>query len=108
MRQAVVTVGVDLAKIVFEVHVIGADNNLLPGQQLRRAGKVLLILAAVPLRKCASKAGSRSWLHPNSENVEITTSQSSLREQNPSRIATCGRCPVPPAVPADRREIRAG
>ncbi|KTT64356.1 transposase, partial [Sphingomonas sanguinis] len=40
MQQDVVTVGVDLAKNVFQVHAIGSDGKVLVRRQLRR-GEVL-------------------------------------------------------------------
>jgi transposase len=37
MQQDIATVGLDLAKSVFQVHAIGADGELLARRQLRRA-----------------------------------------------------------------------
>lgn len=58
MQQEVVTVGVDLAKNVFQVHAIDADGNVLVRRQLRRA-EVLKFFAALPpcrvgMEACAS------------------------------------------------------
>lgn len=58
MQQEVVTVGVDLAKDVFQVHAIGANGKVLVRRQLRRA-EVLKFFAALPpclvgMEACAS------------------------------------------------------
>lgn len=58
MQQEVVTVGVDLAKNVFQVHAIGADGKVLVGRQLRR-GEVLKFFSSLPpclvgMEACAS------------------------------------------------------
>jgi transposase len=58
MQQDVVTVGVDLAKNVFQVHAIGADGKVLVRRQLRRA-EVLKFFSALPpclvgMEACAS------------------------------------------------------
>lgn len=58
MQQDVVTVGVDLAKNVFQVHAIGADGKVLIRRQLRRA-EVLKFFSALPpclvgMEACAS------------------------------------------------------
>ena len=58
MQQDVVTVGVDLAKNVFQVHAIGADGEVLVRRQLRRA-EVLKFFSALPpclvgMEACAS------------------------------------------------------
>ena len=58
MHQEVVTVGVDLAKNVFQVHAIDADGKVLVRRQLRRA-EVLKFFAALPpclvgMEACAS------------------------------------------------------
>lgn len=58
MQQEVVTVGVDLAKSVFQVHAIDADGKVLVRRQLRRA-EVLKFFAALPpcrvgMEACAS------------------------------------------------------
>lgn len=58
MQQEVVTVGVDLAKNVFQVHAIDADGKVLVRRQLRRA-EVLKFFAALPpclvgMEACAS------------------------------------------------------
>lgn len=58
MQQEVVTVGVDLAKNVFQVHAIDADGNVLVRRQLRRA-EVVKFFAALPpclvgMEACAS------------------------------------------------------
>ena len=37
MKQEVVTVGLDLAKSVFQVHAIGGDGTVLLQRKLRRA-----------------------------------------------------------------------
>lgn len=37
MKQEVVTVGLDLAKSVFQVHAIGRDGTVLVRRKLRRA-----------------------------------------------------------------------
>ena len=37
MKQEVVTVGLDLAKSVFQVHAIGGDGTVLLRRKLRRA-----------------------------------------------------------------------
>jgi transposase len=42
-----VTVGVDLAKNVFQVHAIGADGKVLVRRQLRR-GEVLKFSSSLP------------------------------------------------------------
>lgn len=47
MQQDVVTVGVDLAKNVFQVHAIGADGKVLVRRQLRR-GEVLKFFSSLP------------------------------------------------------------
>src|SRR5689334_4654710 len=58
MQQDVVTVGVDLAKNVFQVHAIGADGKVLVRRQLRR-GEVLKFCSSLPpclvgVEACAS------------------------------------------------------
>ena len=58
MQQDVVTVGVDLAKNVFQVHAIGADGQVLVRRQLRR-GEVLKFFSSLPpclvgMEACAS------------------------------------------------------
>ena len=58
MQQDVVTVGVDLAKNVFQVHAIGADGKVLVRRQLRRA-EVLKFFSSLPpclvgMEACAS------------------------------------------------------
>ena len=58
MQQDVVTVGVDLAKNVFQVHAIGADGKVLVRRQLRR-GEVLKFFSSLPpclvgMEACAS------------------------------------------------------
>jgi transposase len=58
MQQEFVTVGVDLAKNVFQVHAIDADGKVLVRRQLRRA-EVLKFLATLPqclvgMEACAS------------------------------------------------------
>lgn len=47
MQQDVVTVGVDLANNVFQVHAIGADGKVLMRRQLRRA-EVRKFFSALP------------------------------------------------------------
>lgn len=47
MQQDVVTVGVDLAKNVFQVHVIGGDGTVLVRMQLRR-GEVVKFFSSLP------------------------------------------------------------
>jgi hypothetical protein len=39
MQLGIVTVGLDLAKIVFQVHAIHADGKVLIRRQLRRSGR---------------------------------------------------------------------
>lgn len=46
MQQDIVTVGVDLAKNVFQVHAINAEGKVLARRQLRRA-EVLKFFAAL-------------------------------------------------------------
>lgn len=58
MQQEVVTVGVDLAKNVFQVHAIDADGKVLVRRQLRRT-EVSKFFAALPpclvgMEACAS------------------------------------------------------
>ncbi|HJO64877.1 MAG TPA: IS110 family transposase [Sphingomonas sanguinis] len=58
MQQDVVTVGVDLAKNVFQIHAIGADGKVLVRRQLRR-GEVLKFFSSLPpclvgMEACAS------------------------------------------------------
>jgi len=58
MQQDVVTVGVDLAKNVFQVHAIGADGTVLVRRQLRR-GEVVKFFSSLPpclvgMEACAS------------------------------------------------------
>ena len=58
MQQDVVTVGVDLAKNLFQIHAIGADGKVLVRRQLRRA-EVLKFFSALPpclvgMEACAS------------------------------------------------------
>src|SRR5436309_1755651 len=58
MQQDVVTVGVDLAKNVFQVHAISADGRVLVRRQLRR-GEVLKFFTSLPpclvgMEACAS------------------------------------------------------
>jgi transposase len=58
MQQDVVTVGVDLAKNVFQVHAISADGKVLVRRQLRR-GEVLKFFSSLPtcwvgMEACAS------------------------------------------------------
>lgn len=58
MQQEVVTVGVDLANNVFQVHAIDADGKVLVRRQLRRA-EVVKFFAALPpcmvgMEACAS------------------------------------------------------
>jgi transposase len=62
MQQEVVTVGVDLAKNVFQVHAVDADGKVLVRRQVRRA-EVLKFFAALPpclvgIEACAS---SHHW-----------------------------------------------
>ncbi|MBB4859262.1 transposase [Novosphingobium chloroacetimidivorans] len=47
MQKDVVTVGVDLAKNVFQVHAIAADGKVLVRRQLRRA-EVLKFFSSLP------------------------------------------------------------
>jgi len=47
MQQEIVTVGLDLAKNVFQVHAIGAEGKVIERQQLRRA-EVLRFFAVPP------------------------------------------------------------
>lgn len=100
MRQAVVTVGVDLMKSVFEVHVIGAENHLLPGQQLRCVGRVLLILAAVLLRKCASKAAAMTGCPPTARTSRKQRARAICASKIPvaSPHTAAVRCPPPPRL----------
>ncbi len=58
MQQNIVTVGVDLAKTVFQIHAISAEGKVLVRRQLRRA-EVLKFFAAMPpclvgMEACAS------------------------------------------------------
>lgn len=58
MQQDIVTVGVDLAKTVFQIHAISAEGKVLVRRQLRRA-EVLKFFAALPpclvgMEACAS------------------------------------------------------
>jgi transposase len=58
MQQDVITVGLDLAKSVFQVHAIGADGEVLVRRQLRRA-EVLKFFSSLPpclvgMEACAS------------------------------------------------------
>jgi transposase len=58
MQQDIVTVGVDLAKNVFQVHAISAEGKVLVRRQLRRA-EVLKFFAGLPpclvgMEACAS------------------------------------------------------
>jgi transposase len=77
MQQDVVTVRVDLAKNVFQVHAIGADGNVLVRRQLPRA-ELLKFVSALPpclvgMEACASAhhwgpeliaLGHEVWLMP--------------------------------------------
>lgn len=58
MQQEVVTVGVDLAKNVFQVHAIDADGKVLVRRQLRRAEDLKFFAALPPclvgMEACAS------------------------------------------------------
>lgn len=47
MQQDIVTVGVDLAKTVFQIHAISADGKVLVRRQLRRA-EALKFFATLP------------------------------------------------------------
>ena len=47
MQQDVVTVGVDLAKNVFQVHAIAADGKVLVRRQLRRV-EVMKFFSSLP------------------------------------------------------------
>ena len=59
MQQDVVTVGVDLAKNVFQVHAIGADGRCWsPAAPARRGAEVLLFFAAVPGRHVGKRIGA--------------------------------------------------
>jgi transposase len=58
MQQDIVTVGVDLAKNVFQVHAIGEDGKVLVRRQLRRA-EVIKFFSSLPpclvgMEACAS------------------------------------------------------
>ena len=58
MKQEVVTVGLDLAKDVFQVHAIGLDGTVLVRRKLRRA-EVIAFFADLPgglvgMEACAS------------------------------------------------------
>lgn len=58
MQQDIVTVGVDLAKNVFQVHAIGADGKVLIRRQIRRS-EVLKFFSSLPpclvgMEACAS------------------------------------------------------
>lgn len=58
MQQDIATVGVDLAKNVFQVHAVGTDGKVLVRRQLRRA-EVLKFFSALPrclvgMEACAS------------------------------------------------------
>lgn len=58
MQQDIVTVGVDLAKTVFQIHAISAEGKVLVRRQLRRA-EVLKFFAVLPpclvgMEACAS------------------------------------------------------
>lgn len=58
MQQDIVTVGVDLAKNVFQVHAIGADGKVLVRRRIRR-GEVLKFFSSLPpcligMEACAS------------------------------------------------------
>ena len=58
MQQEVVTVGLDWAKNVFQVHAIGADGVVLVRRKLRR-GEVMGIFSELPpclvgMEACAS------------------------------------------------------
>jgi transposase len=58
MQQEVVTVGIDLAKNVFQVHAIDADGKVLVRRQLRRA-ELLKFFSVLPpclvgMEACAS------------------------------------------------------
>ena len=58
MKQEVVTVGLDLAKNVFQVHAIGGDGTVLIRRKLRRA-EVVGFFADLPaclvgMEACAS------------------------------------------------------
>lgn len=48
MKQEVFTVGLDLAKSVFQVHVIGRDGAVLVRRKLRRA-EVIGFFANLPV-----------------------------------------------------------
>ena len=58
MQQDIVTIGLDLAKSVFQVHAIGADGEVLVRRQLMRA-EVLKFFSSLPpclvgIEACAS------------------------------------------------------
>jgi transposase len=54
--QAITTIGLDIAKSVFQVHGIDAEGNVLIGRQLKRR----YVLAFFERQKLASADGSPS------------------------------------------------
>lgn len=85
MQQEVVTVGVDLAKNVFQVHAIDADGKVLVRRQLRRA-EVLTFFAALPpclvgmkhVHRCSAPVASLplGWALPHAPIAQVERSGS--------------------------------
>jgi transposase len=77
--QAITTVGLDIAKSVFQVHAIDAQGNVIVRRQLRRRG-VLAFFQKLPpclvgIEACAS---SHHWSRETSSLLEPAPSKQSL------------------------------
>ena len=59
MKQEVATVGLDLAKNVFQVHAIGSDGAVLVRRKLRRAE----VIGSSPSFQAAWSAWKRAHRH---------------------------------------------
>ena len=63
MKQEVVTVGLDMAKSVFQVHAIGGDGTVLLRRKLRRA-EVVGFFTDLP-------AASLAWRHARRRTIGL-------------------------------------
>ena len=86
MGQEVVTVGLDLAKNVFQVHAIADDGALLIRRKLRRS-EVIRFFGELPpclivMEACAS---AQHWAR---ELIAIGHKVPLMLERNPTKIAT--------------------
>lgn len=81
MHEEIATVGLDLAKSVFQVHAIGADGKVIIRRQLRRAEMLKFLASLSPclvgMEACAS---AHHWGRELRARPRCTADASSLCE----------------------------